>query len=419
MLDILNLHSPTIVWIGRSKKQRMSQPNHHDPTPARNRGTRRERSVQPAEAPERPRAPETPTLILTRKSPDSNRILKKGKITHTPDVTQLPSTPTLNNNALGLTTPTQSDTKKSAAMQALMEEFTSQLESLSKTLSSLLNLNQDLAPIDTIRAQKALHSLSETLKAKATPQTLTKTTHTSKNKNTRTYAAVAAATPTQLPRPHLARHNKQLTRPRRLLIAPHSDSVKVPHKPPHEMRDSFNRMLRNWPEEFGSLRFKAVAVAVEYTRRDKIAITISPPSAAAVIAKDTGMTKVILDWARRKYDLSEEEEINVMLDSPWHRVVIHGVPTVPSSGKTDEDAAMALVEDWIKFNPLAPGADTAVQMCPLVPKAAIRNGTFASYESVSWCLAFPEKKHADWILRNGMYICGKHCRTSSYKPRGS
>jgi len=186
-----------------------------------------------------------PTLILTRKSPDLNRILKKGKITHTPDVTQLPSTLTLNHNALGLTTPTQSDTKKSAAMQALMEEFTSQLESLSKTLSSLLNLNQDLAPIDTTWAQKALHSLSETLKAKATPQTLTKTTHTSKSKNTRTYAAVAAATPTQLPLPHLARHNKQLTRPRRLLIAPHSDSVKVPHKPPHEMRDSFNCMLRN------------------------------------------------------------------------------------------------------------------------------------------------------------------------------
>lgn len=184
------------------------------------------------------------------------------------------------------------------------------------------------------------------------------------------------------------------------------------------MRDSFNRMLHNFPNQFGRISLKAVAV--EYTHLDKIAVTITPPSAASVIVDDEDMTEVIIKWARKKYDVSEEEEIEVTLDNPWHRVVIHGIPmAAPCSGMSSEDAWKSILKEWVAFNPLAPGIEHMARSAPLIPEAAVRDGSFLKYESISWCLAFREKKHVDWFLRNGMYIHGKHCRTSLYKPRGS
>jgi len=51
---------------------------------------------------------------------------------------------------------------------------------------------------------------------------------------------------------------------------------------------------------------------------------------------------------------------------------------------------------------LAPGIEICYDWS-LSSEAATQDGTFTTYESISWCLAFHEK-HANWLLCSGMYI---------------
>ncbi|CAA7266500.1 unnamed protein product [Cyclocybe aegerita] len=386
----------------------MSHSNRHHPP---SRGTRRERPPDPPEAAENAPKPQTSTVELTKTSPHSNRILKKGKITHKPDVTLPASVPT----PPAPQHSTQTTTQTPATLQTLLEVLTSQLESLSRTLLSLVAHNPDFANVDTSGAQKALHSLSDALRTKAAPTTTTTNTDIQKTNTTpKTYAAAVATTTPSLRPSHSTRTGQRQPHSRRIIIAP--VVTKVKHQPPHDMRNSFNWMLTKDTNEIS--RFNIKAVAVEYTHLDNIAITITPPSAATILVNDEAAKNDIIKWARRKYALPDDEQIQVTLDDPWHRVVVHSVPAKgPCAGMSDKDLTTNFLSEWLAFNQLAPAIGEIRRIRPLVPDAVTRSGDkLATFDSISWCIAFQQKKQAQWVLRNGLFLYGTYCRTSTYKP---
>jgi len=314
-------------------------------------------------------------------------------------------------------TPTQ---PPAHSVQTVMRELTLQLETLARTVSTLLALHPDLAQIDTSRTKQALDNLSNTLQMSASTidqQPPTKPTPTQPS-HTKTYAATAATTPAKKPNTPAPNTQPGRTRPSQPLRPVESKRLIVdlcgllPTKNPAplQIRDELNR----WLNDSGLNNFKVSAV--KRTNSKNVVLSFSPPGAVYALLRPelrpTFLTNLKILFGIQK------GLIEVYPDDKWHRVVINKIPiTGPGlPSKNIKEALVGIQSDWKTFNGVGSETWSTVfrHMRLLVPPDVQH---LASPETISICLAFPDAKHARRLLREGAFINGAHCRTSIYISR--
>lgn len=106
----------------------------------------------------------------------------------------------------------------------------------------------------------------------------------------------------------------------------------------------------------------------------------------------------------------------LLLDVPWHRVVVNQVPLIfEEETAVSKDALLDVAKksmDALKDN--LPGC--ARETHPLVsPEDELDK--FVTNGSMSVCIAVNNAATARRMVRDGMYIFSQFCRVSFYKPR--
>ena len=161
-------------------------------------------------------------------------------------------------------------------VQALMEALVSQLETLAKTVSSLVAHHPDLASVDLSRAKQAIDTIASTLHEPATTQP---NPHTAVNRPTmppqpKSYAAATATTdkhhvPNRVEpgKPHPSRpSHPHPAVTKRLVVDFHRSQIK---RKPHVMtiRDTVTEL-------FAQSGFKVFAA--KYTKGNNVVLSMSP-----------------------------------------------------------------------------------------------------------------------------------------------
>ena len=279
--------------------------------PQRECGQRRPRSPEATIRPTTPPRNSTdsvPTLIT--KSPHSNRTIKKGKLSG--DTLRVPppnphnyySTEPIQTHAprsepSTMTTPTTTLPDAMYDAQALLERLTAQLDSVLKTIDTLIQNNSDFAQLDTSHTKKALGQLNERLsprapnQAPASPSQHSERTHAPTQK--KSYAEATSSTTTKgplgPPRPHHKNADTKPVRPRHTdfgqLIVEFGGTVQQisPDKIKNELNSLF--IIDGRPE---------IRVAgAQFSRKGRLILSVTPAiSAQRVLATDWASATISL-----------------------------------------------------------------------------------------------------------------------------
>ena len=437
----------------------MSHPNHHDPRKAADylrirellrsrpppppkvslpRGQRRPRSPEAPIQPVTPPRNSSPELTLITKSPHSKRTVKKGKtdvdIQPVPHPTSYNHTPTKTSQTYDprtvpstKTTPTTNLPAAPGSAQDLLEFLTTQLETVLRTVDTLLHNHSDTAHLDTSRAKQVLRHLNDRLNPgaanhePATPSQHTDRTHAPTQKKTYAEATVTPTTkrPAGAPRTH---HHKTGTKP----VSPKSTDFgrlivdfgrnAVNQLPPAKIKDELNDLLT-------TLKHPTVRVAgAQFSRMGNLVLTITPASSTKhILASD--LTAAIISHLRGPLGLSEKavKATRIYPADAWHRLVVHNIPLRdfqqgPEWSWWDQNNK-SIVSDWKEYNPLVRSA--ALQCSKALRFLVPDNFTEESLKqkgTVSMCIAFDNVKYAHKLIREGAFLHGTHCRVSSYRP---
>ncbi|KDR82174.1 hypothetical protein GALMADRAFT_135535 [Galerina marginata CBS 339.88] len=155
--------------------------------------------------------------------------------------------------------------------------------------------------------------------------------------------------------------------------------------------------------------------AVTITKTGNVIVAPTAPYTASQLASNKVDSIVLINAivSACGYDETDHAHVSVYEDTPWHRVVVHGIPKLTNNPQ----------EDWVEgeldtelktYNPSinwvwAPkhGRDYRV-LC--------RKDDWSQKEVVSICLAFRDGAMARLAIRNGVAAFGAHCRVSPYRP---
>jgi len=411
--------------------------------PQRERGQRRPRSPEaPPQPGTPPRNPLEPTLIT--KSPHSRRTIKKGKLDgdnqpvphptshkHTSIESLQTDDPSTDPATSTKPTPTATLPEAPSPVQTLLEHLTTQLETVLRTVDTLLHNNLDIAHLDTSHTIQVLRQLNKRLDTGATTVTQTLASPRQNSDRTRsptpkkTYAEATSTMkrPAGPPRTH---HNKTGTKSiplpsrksdfGRLIVEFGEDTV---HQlPPDKIKDNLNDLFAS----YGNNGTAARIAGARFSRKKNLVLAVIP----AVSTKDilsSDLTSAMISCLRDCLDLSETsaQMTRIYPADPWHRVVINNIPLRDvqqgPEGSWFEQNSKSIISDWEEFNPLARSVAVHCKTSSryLVPKTTPPENLRAK-GSVSMCIAFDNVKYARRLIQEGAFIHGTHCRVSSYRP---
>ena len=398
-------------------------------------GQRRPRS------PEAPNQPTTPPrnppseLTLTTKSPHSNRTIKKGKLNG--DNQPVPqSSPHTRTSTEGSQTHTELPTKTSpttnlpvapSSAQTLLELLTAQLETVLKTVDTLLHKHSDIAQLDTSHTKQVLRCLNDRLNPGAVNLEPTLPIHHSDRTHAptqkKTYAEATVTTTTKRPAgPPRTHHTKTGTRPippqrsdfGRLVVD--FDNCELHQVPPNEIKDKLNNLFANFNN--ASVR----VAGAQFSRNGNLVLTTTPAASTRQILT-SDLTTATIACLREHLGISEEgsQRTRIYPADPWHRVVIHNIPLrdlqkIPGPhGSWWVQNKDSIRSDWKEYNPLSRSAafycTKAVRY--LIPDH-ITEEALKAKGTVSMCIAFDNVKCAQKLIQVGAFVHGTHCRVSSY-----
>ena len=378
---------------------------------------------------------------MITKSPYSKRTIKKGKLggdpypvplatphTHTSSV--FPQSPGPSIEASAKTIPTTILPVAPSPAQTLLEHLTTQLETVVRTVDTLLQ-NPDIAHLDTTHTKQVLCHLNERLNSGATTQLEkpaspcqnTARTHTPTQK--KTYAEATSTTKcSNLKGPSRNQHNKTGNKPSLLrrtdfgqLIIDFDNTVK--QIPSDKIKDALNKQFTV------NGKLESRVAGAKFSQKGNLVLTFTPASSARRFLSPILGTSLI---ACLRYILGFSDKVamdtHIYTTDPWHRVVIHGIPfrdaqEDPEGHGPDwwEQNINSIFSDWKECNPLSL---SAALRCRDAARLLISDATpteeLRAKGTTALCVAFDNIKHAHRLVQEGVFIHGKHCRASPYRP---
>ncbi|KDR84171.1 hypothetical protein GALMADRAFT_236862 [Galerina marginata CBS 339.88] len=427
----------------------MFVPNHHQQNG-------KKRSLPPSGPPPlRDQAtPSTPGSAPTAKSPHTDKIIKKSRIdgTHSPPQTSqdlpLPTQPTPIETvtpkppaSAGNHRPTTNLNKVELSIRQLLAIYKAQLDTLETTVSQIMTYQRpdpeaSHPKVLLLKTQSALSSLGS-FADYLSPETSQGETQTSSgnpptdppNPTTTTPSSYADTVKATLPIPTRGKTSKTTQRTKQAVksaVPPtrrdHSSRVivdfrdsdiqilqgNVPKATPLTLRTSINDL-------FLKAQINVSVSAVTITKTGNVIVAPTAPYTASQLASNKVDSIVLINAivSACGYNETDHAHVSVYEDTPWHRVVVHGIPKLTNNPQ----------EDWVEgeldtelktYNPSinwvwSPkhGRDYRV-LC--------RKDDWSQKEVVSICLAFRDGAMARLAIRNGVAAFGAHCRVSPYRP---
>ncbi|KAJ7261999.1 hypothetical protein C8J57DRAFT_1335990 [Mycena rebaudengoi] len=190
------------------------------------------------------------------------------------------------------------------------------------------------------------------------------------------------------PKQHLPAHStpRATSRhaPHRLILRFPSESAKKTLPAPEKLRTKIEKALK------GISRLRGVNL----TKAGNIVLHTQPPYTAAQLAEQEDK---IWEVVRSYFALTEDERPLFHLDKPWHRVVIHSIPTMNLELGAELVASGDIpIEAIMDF------------------RLMLRSEDVPPFISVLVCLSDAEVARRS--IRDGVFIAGTHCRASRYDP---
>ena len=415
----------------------MSVPNHHQQKPKRDRSP-------PGPPDQRDQAASTPAPRT--KSPHTDKIIKRSRTdgTYSPqpaprDVpppilpTHTKTNPTKLPLAAGKPRPTTNLNPVSPPFvpAGLLVVLNAQLDALMTIVSQITKLSTlDPSLPEVHRTQTILSSIANHI-SQETPRSATpapsKVPPTNPQNPTPSYADATKATTCTPARGHTtkpAQRKKQVDKTAapsthhrhspRVIVDFHHSEFRVnqgdaPKVTPLAIRTYINGLLC---EANVGLSISTVVI----TSTGNVILTPTPPYTVSQFLADgvpNLLVRMVATACKIDLDPTEAMFIGVYEDTPWHRVVIHGIPK--ESDETETNWVEGdLHTELQQYNP--------TYLWPKLPimdrhyRVLCRKEDWSQREVVSVCCTFPDGAMARQAIRNGLAVFGAHCRVSPYRP---
>ena len=172
-------------------------------------------------------------------------------------------------------------------------------------------------------------------------------------------------------------------------------------------------------------KLESRVAGAKFSQKGNLVLTFTPASSARRFLSPILGTSLIA-CLRHTLGFSDKVamDIHIYTTDPWHRVVIHGIPLRDAQEDPEghgpdwwEQNINSIFSDWKECNPLSL---SAALRCRDAARLLISDATpteeLRAKGTTALCVAFDNIKHAHRLVQEGVFIHGKHCRASPYRP---
>ncbi|KAF7308284.1 hypothetical protein HMN09_00676400 [Mycena chlorophos] len=394
----------------------------------------------------RPRSPDVippqrtlnPTPETLRRSPTTDRIVKKGRTNDNTTDNTNGGSPSVNPSVAPQRGPTRTPLTHRQNLRVVTdpaEAANAALLSIGRNLTKLVEQTQHLAAPDTpgsmvLQQVRQLKFLAEKLEVNYNetyrdqlgtttptparvertaprPAPVPKATQAEPNPTTPHGADVASAAKapsSARPRPTTRKQDRRRTTesapkapptPVRRLIYNFPTPLFSDISSPRQLRDSLNEALKG----------ACVVEGVNRSPAGNLILHAADPHSAQQLLDHRETTWPVIE---KFFGLDNDDDVEVYLDVPWHRIVVHNVPWPTGDLELEE----GLKDQW-----RAAGLRSLRALMPEEKLARLEKDAAAPCIRVSMMLALENGDAARDFVRRGMFMWGAHCRVSVYNPR--